>query len=277
MAAPSLQRHAPRSRSTWLPARLAAWLGLRGASTDTWTEAAPAHEAAPPARPVSAHVPRRNDVERISDALTQLRPPPEPAPRSVEQPPHRDPLTGLWNAAYLARLTQQLQDGTSDAALEFCVLSLALDDLEPIHARYGQSAADHVQEQIGLRLRQRARAQDFAFSLGTDSFLLLLPCPAGEGRALARTIAERIVIDLQRPISYLTLSSLRVGCTAGASLWVPGDALADAIGLAHEALQAAQRAGRGQFRQLAPAPGAATPAAARPTPEHGSVRATATD
>ncbi|MEO6033172.1 MAG: GGDEF domain-containing protein [Burkholderiaceae bacterium] len=211
-----------------------------------------------------------------------MRPPPEPAPHASEPTTHRDPFTGLWNSAYLDVLSQQLQGSPRDSALEFCVLSLALDDLEPIHERYGQSAADHVQEQIGLRLRQRARAQDFAFRLDTDSFLLLLPCPAGEGNALARTIAQRIVLDLQRPVSYLTLSSLRVGCTVGAALWEPGSALTDAIGLAHEALQAAQRAGRGQFRQLlAPAPEVATPAIApavqAPPSEHGSVRAAATD
>ena len=271
MAAPSIQHHAQRSRPTSLTARVATWLGLRGPSSAAGSnEPGQAHDTAPPARPVSAHVPRRNDVERISDALAELRLPSVPAPRATEPAPHRDPLTGLWNAAYLARLTQQLQEGPRDTALELCVLSLAIEDLEAIGSRYGQGAADHVLEQIGLRLRQRARTQDFAFSLGANSFLLLLPCPFGEGRALARTIAERIVIDLQRPVSYLTLSSLRVSCTAGASRWVPGDALADAIRVAHEALQVARRSGRGQFRQLAPAPGVAAPAPAGHTPEHES-------
>lgn len=274
MAAPSLQHHAPRSRSTWLPARLAAWLGLRGAPADTSHEAAPAHDAAPRERPVSAHVPRRNDVERISDALAQLRPPPGPARRAPDLPAHRDPLTGLWNDAYLAVLSRQLQDEPIDAALEFCVLCLALDELEPIQARYGDNAVDQVLAQIGLRLRHRARAQDFVFRLAADSFMLLLPCPAGEGTALARTIARRLVIDLHRPVSYLTLSSLRVGCAVGAALWAPGGAtLTESMHHAREALQAAQRAGRGQFRQFAAAPAAAAELAGA----HGSMRAAATD
>jgi diguanylate cyclase (GGDEF)-like protein len=229
-------------------------LGLRGASAEAANEEASAPDTQPPTRPSSAHVPRRNDVERISDALDRLRPPPEPVRRSVETPPHRDPLTGLWDDAYLAVLSQQLQDGPVDTALEFCVLSLALDDLEPIQARYGRGAADHVQEQIGLRLRQRARRQDYAFRLAPDSFMLWLPCPAGEGAVLARTIAQRIVIDLQRPVPYLTLSNLRVRCAVGAALWLPGGMLAESMRQAHEALKAARRAGRGQFRQFAPEP-----------------------
>jgi len=103
-------------------------------------------------------------------------------------------------------------------------------------------------------LRHNARAQDFVFRLGGDEFMLVLPCPVGEGSALARSVAKRVLTDLQRPVSYLTLSGLRVGCSVGGTIWQPeAGPLAEAMQRANEALHAAKRAGRGQFRHALPA------------------------
>ena len=201
---------------------------------------------------------RRNDVQRISAAVARMRSTlkdRELAVKSLEERAHHDPLTGLLNRAYLATLTERLEQREGEAtAMEFCVLCLDLDDFKPINDRHGHAAGDQVLAQIGGRLRHCARQQDFVFRLGGDEFLLLLPCPPGEGGALARSVATRVLTDLQRPVSYLTLSGLRVGCSVGGAIWQPGaEPLAEAMQRADEALHAAKRAGRGQFRRALPA------------------------
>ncbi len=200
---------------------------------------------------------RRNDVQRITAAVARLQSTlKEPAVATLEERTHRDPLTGLLNRAYLATLTERLDKREPDApAMEFCVLCLDLDDFNPINDRHGHAAGDQVLAQIGARLRHNAREQDFVFRLGSDEFMLVLPCPVGEGSALARSVATRVLTDLQRPVSYLTLSGLRIGCSVGGTIWQPeAGPLAEAMQRADEALCAAKRAGRGQFRQALPAP-----------------------
>lgn len=238
------------------------------------TETAPAPLSVPPyshaARPSAGQGQRRNDVQRISAAVAKLQHTLKDRDRAVqtlEQRAHLDPLTGLHNRAYLALLTQRLEqpEPTEQTRpdMDFCVLCLDLDDFKPINDRHGHAAGDQVLAQIGARLRHCAREQDFVFRLGGDEFMLLLPCPRGEGTQLARGIASRALSDLQRPVSYLTLSGLRVGCSIGAAIWQPGaEPLADAMARADDALYAAKRAGRGQFRQALPArPSAAEPGA----------------
>jgi len=90
------------------------------------------------------------------------------------------------------------------------------------------------------------------FRLGGDEFLILMNCPRGEGAALCRTMATRILADIQRPMTYRTLSNLRVGCSIGGAVWTPdGAPLADVICHADEALYAAKHGGRGVFRHFA--------------------------
>jgi len=206
------------------------------------------------------HAKRRNDVQRITAAVARLQTTlkdRERAVKTLEERAHHDPLTGLLNRAYLATLSERLEGRQTHAgdapAMEFCVLCLDLDDFKPINDRHGHAAGDQVLAQVGARLRHNAREQDFVFRLGGDEFLLLLCCPVGEGNALARSVATRVLTDLRRPISYLTLSGLRVGCSVGGAMWQPGgEPLADAMKRADEALYAAKRAGRGQFRQALP-------------------------
>lgn len=198
---------------------------------------------------------RRNDVQQIAAAVAQLQDTlkdREQAVQSLEQRALRDPLTGLWNRGFLAEMAERLADEVAQARLEVCVLCLDLDAFKPINDRHGHAAGDQVLVQVAKRLRKLAREQDFVFRLGGDEFLVLITGLPGEGSALSRTLAERIVRDMRRPMSYLTLNNLRVGCSIGAAVWpTHGPTLAEAMRHADEALYAAKHAGRGQFRQYA--------------------------
>ncbi|WP_073468472.1 GGDEF domain-containing protein [Rhizobacter sp. OV335] len=229
------------------------WIPLLVAPVEEPAQALRRGDGAP--RPPGVQPRRRNNVQqiaatvvRLQDTLTDR----DPTVPTLEQRALRDPLTGLWNSSFLAEMTERLADDVAAARIEVCLLCLALDGFQPIHARHGHEAGDQVLVQVARRLRKLGRAQDFAFHLGGDEFLVLITCPPGEGAALSRTLAERIVNDMRRPMNYLTLNNLRVGCSIGAAVWpTHGLAFAEVMHHADEALCAARNAGRGQFRQYA--------------------------
>ncbi len=265
---PPLRRF-PRTWPLRLGVRVVAWFAGWRARAMAVSQGGPEHPpraADPVPRPPGAGAQRRNDVQHISAAVARLQAPlkfRQDAERDLEPDEERDSLTGLHNRAFLATLSQRLEQEPPSAAMEFCVLRLDLEDLDPIRDRHGPGAGDQALVQVATRLRHCVRPQDFLFRLEGDGFMLLLPCPVGEGFSLARRIGTRVVKDLQRPVSYLTLSNLRVGCSVGAALWVQDSAtLTDAIRNADDALGAAKRAGRGQIRHYAAVTHAAAAAAA---------------
>jgi diguanylate cyclase (GGDEF)-like protein len=196
---------------------------------------------------------RRNDEIVAGVARVQGMPKDrKPAELSIAQCALQDPLTGLWNRGALAETAERLADDIAATRIEVCLMCLALDGLAPINDRYGHEAGDQVLVQVARRLRKLGREEDVVFRLGGDEFLVLIACPPGEGAGLSRTLAERIVNEMRRPMSYLTLSNLRIGCSIGAAVWpTHGLAFDEAMRHADEALDAAKHAGRGQFRQYA--------------------------
>jgi len=208
-------------------------------------------DLAPPTDGV--RVRRRNEVQQIAAAVTRLQDTlkdRDDTVQSLELKALRDPLTGLGNRNFLAEVAERLAGDVQAGRLEACLLCLDLDGFKPINDRHGHEAGDQVLSQVARRLRKLVREQDFAIRLGGDEFLLLLTCLPGEGAALTRTLAGRVVDEMRRPMSYRTLSNLRVGCSVGAAVWpTHGSTLAEAMRHADEALYAAKSAGRGQFRQ----------------------------
>lgn len=196
---------------------------------------------------------RRTDVQQ--SATTVARPQPslpsqDEAVLAPEKKAPHDPLTGVHNRNDLAAVTEQLTRALGSRSVEFCVLCLDLDGFKPINDRYGREAGDQVLVQVAKRLRQIAREDDLVFRLGSDEFMLLLNCQVGEGLALSRKVAARVLADMRRPLSYRTLSNLHIGCSVGGALWAgTGHSLAEAMRQADEALCAAKHSGRGKFRQ----------------------------
>lgn len=201
---------------------------------------------------------RRNDVQKIAATVRRLqaaldeRIPGDLPNDDFGKGGLHDALTGLRNRAYLARLARALAHDTAGTPLELCVLCVDLDDFKPVNERFGASVGDETLRQVGARLSRTARAEDIVFRLGGDEFLVLAPCPVGEGASVARLIATRLLIDLRRPLERVPRAGKRIGACIGAALWRQGRGpLTEAIGHAGEALYAAKRAGRGQFRHYA--------------------------
>jgi diguanylate cyclase (GGDEF)-like protein len=144
-----------------------------------------------------------------------------------------------------------------------CVLRVGLSGLDTFRERYGHQAGNHLLSQTVRRLRVLAQGEDRAvMRIGASEFLLMLPSPQADGSAFARQAGARVVAEVQRPMTYRTLSSLHIGCHVGAALWMSPDLpLSEALAQSQEMLALAQASGRGQARLYAVE---ATPAPVQP-------------
>jgi len=230
----------------WLMRSLALRLGHDAPATSPASEIAPGNKRLLPRRAVSPV------VRAIAPGLNELIRRPS-ADDAVPLKVHHDELTGLWTGNYLDLLSNLLSQAPMEADAALCLLCVEVSGLDQVTERYGAQAGQQLLVQVARRLRQTARSQDLVFRLSGDGlrFLLLLSCPTAEGQALARNASARVLADLQRPLSYRTLSNLRVSANVGASLFpAHGATLTEALLHADEALHAAKRVGSGQFRQF---------------------------
>jgi len=199
-----------------------------------------ASPAAPPAAPLPAQ--RRSDVTWPHVTSSPKAPPLLKA--------HRDLVTGLSTPEHLLATAEAWQQALQAAGQSVCVLRLSLHGIGEVSQRYGHAASDPLRLQVAKRLRQLVRAEDKVAQLGDDEFALFVSCAAEAANALSRSLATRVVQEVQRPLAYRTLSNLHLGCNVGAALWpLHADQLDDALQHAGAALALARSSGPGQSRQ----------------------------
>ncbi len=156
-----------------------------------------------------------------------------------------DPLTGLSNRALiaerLAELTRQpLREGRHSA-----VLLIDLDHFKPINDAYGHEAGDAVLKAVATALRAVIRSGDTAGRLGGDEFAVVLP--ALPHRAVAETIAQRLVDALRTPVIF---GDLVLGVEASIGVAFRDETTPDSeqlIAHADAAMYAVKRSGRGSY------------------------------
>jgi len=86
-----------------------------------------------------------------------------------------DPLTGLSNRRVAeARLASEAARSQRHGSA-LTVISFDLDKFKQINDTYGHLAGDQVLKEFAVRLSSAIRLSDFAFRMGGDEFLALLP------------------------------------------------------------------------------------------------------
>ncbi|KRB73186.1 hypothetical protein ASE01_20715 [Nocardioides sp. Root190] len=116
---------------------------------------------------------------------------------SITQMAFHDALTGLCNRRlYLDRLrdalTRTSTDGTTCA-----VLFLDLDGFKAVNDAHGHAMGDSLLQEVAIRLRAAVRQSDTVARFGGDEFAVLCE---GAGHLIARSTAQRIERELDRPI-----------------------------------------------------------------------------
>jgi len=96
----------------------------------------------------------------------------------------RDPLTGLYNRAFLSEVLRQEVALCAREGKPFGLLLVDLDDFKAINDTHGHAAGDAALVAVARQLEASVRASDVVVRLGGDEFVVLL-----------RGIADRPAVD----------------------------------------------------------------------------------
>ncbi|HEU4386099.1 MAG TPA: EAL domain-containing protein [Anaeromyxobacteraceae bacterium] len=92
--------------------------------------------------------------------------------RTLDHRAKHDPLTGLANRRYLARLLEQALEPSGEGVRSAAILAVDVDRFTQINDILGSAAGDRILTEVGHRLRSLAGPRDIAACLGGDSFAL---------------------------------------------------------------------------------------------------------
>jgi two-component system cell cycle response regulator len=153
-----------------------------------------------------------------------------------------DPLTGIANRRFiLAQLGGHIS-GARRHGRPFSIAMLDVDHFKAVNDEHGHAAGDEVLSSVTHILREHLRAEDQLGRLGGEEFLALLP---DAGEAAAAAAAEKLRAEVAAARVAHEGRELAVTVSAGWATWA-GEAAADLMRRADEALYDAKRSGRDQ-------------------------------
>ena len=161
-----------------------------------------------------------------------------------------DSLTGLPNRAlFQDRLNQSVLLAQREQQT-FALLFADLDHFKEVNDTLGHAVGDQLLIVIAHRLRDAVRDMDTVARLGGDEFVMLLP---NISRAHAFDLAERLVLQLNQPMTLEGMPDYRAQISVGLVMFPDDGESADAL-LRHadQAMYAAKRAGRNQLQAYTP-------------------------
>ncbi|WP_324779109.1 sensor domain-containing protein [Thiobacillus sedimenti] len=166
---------------------------------------------------------------------------------AIHQLAFYDPLTGLPNRRMLQdRLHTAIVDSARSGRFG-ALLMLDLDHFKTINDTGGHPLGDHLLQDVAHRLRRGLREGDAVARLGGDEFVVILEELGGqseEAAIQARTIAEKIRLDLSQPYS-LQGKECHSTVSIGISLFQAGsENIQDLLQQGDLALYKAKAAGR---------------------------------
>lgn len=165
---------------------------------------------------------------------------------ALEQRAMTDPLTGLYNRAYLAdRFLVELRRARN-YGFPMSIALFDIDRFKRINDRYGHLAGDAVLGKFGSFLRERTRSTDTVVRYGGEEFAILMATADGD---VAFEQADRIRAELQNTPFVVPGRSdpIRVTISSGVATY-PQDGLTftDLIAVADAGLYRAKENGRNQ-------------------------------
>ncbi|MFK4810166.1 EAL domain-containing protein [Devosia sp. ZW T5_3] len=149
---------------------------------------------------ITEDVARSEDLRRTK-LLTEARNRELEAAKSrIEHNALHDSLTGLPNRRYLDDILKANAGGGYAGSGSIALLHLDLDRFKQINDTLGHAAGDAMLVHASAVLRANCRASDFVARIGGDEFVVV--CPAADGDQYLGMMAERIVAQMRKPVSY---------------------------------------------------------------------------
>ena len=162
----------------------------------------------------------------------------------------RDALTGLYNRRFLDEYLQRRVAEAARSHRGFSVLVFDLDHFKSINDRYGHDGGDHVLREFAHMLQKRVRADEAAFRLGGEEFVLVLN---SDHSADIQGCGERVRSGTEKLALEFKGQSLPLLTLSGGAASYPAHAtdIACLIRAADQALYEAKRSGRNRICQAA--------------------------
>lgn len=187
----------------------------------------------------------RNQLADQVDAITKV----ENLTNEVYKLAALDQLTGLYNRrSGEQRLAEEISRAMRYSR-PLTVLLVDIDDLKLINDQMGHAAGDLMLKTFAERLQRAIRGSDLAVRLGGDEFMVILPeCRADEVRHVLSRV-EGLEFEYQGD---------KVQCrfSRGWTDYKPGEASAELLKRADDALYANKRAGKRQRESIKATPAA---------------------
>jgi two-component system, cell cycle response regulator len=155
-----------------------------------------------------------------------------------------DPLTGLYNKAYLLNVLENEVNRVKRQFHQVSFIMLDLDDFKHWNDQYGHLKGDEILQAVGATVRRNIREIDVAARFGGEEFSVILPYA---NRQQAARCAERILEDIASEAfaKRLGLSGRQVTLSAGiAECPAQASSPLDLIGKADLALYQAKESGK---------------------------------
>jgi diguanylate cyclase (GGDEF)-like protein len=155
-----------------------------------------------------------------------------------------DALTGLFNRRCFDAELPNFIERAKAIGGGLALIAMDLDKFKPVNDTMGHPAGDFVLRGVGKILLEGVRKSDLPCRVGGDEFMLLL-ADLSEDEARNRAEAIRNAIGkLEHPGNE---RGIQITSTMGGTLYRPGEAGADLVHRADEALYEAKRAGRNRL------------------------------
>jgi diguanylate cyclase (GGDEF)-like protein len=129
-------------------------------------------------------------VDTLKDQTDSL----EQRTRQLEESSRRDPLTGLFNRAYLDEFLRKSFDTANQANAAISVAFADLDRFKAVNDTYGHAVGDQILVTTANILKANVRGADVVARYGGEEFILVFP---GTDYLLVKMICERIVKAFQ--------------------------------------------------------------------------------
>jgi diguanylate cyclase (GGDEF)-like protein len=179
--------------------------------------------------------------------INTLRASPEAAPTpalELEEETRRDPLTGVYNRAYLEQFLAREFENSTRHKWPLSVAFVDLDNFKQINESFGQQAGDRVLQATARILRGNTRETDLIARHGGEEFVVVLPATDAE---TAHSICERIVMAFRNTGhvvgSHHAKVTVSIGCATHGNQ-IQFNNYTDFVKAADQALYTAKTRGR---------------------------------
>jgi len=160
--------------------------------------------------------------------------------KKLEERANTDPLTGLYNRAFLDQVLEEEKRKLARFSMPFAVVMADVNRLKKANDVYGHEAGDQLILMVSDLLNQNVRNTDLLARTGGDEFLILLGnTNDGEAREFIERLSNKVFVDSFLEVGEGEKFPVNVSFgAAGTDVWPVEDLISTADRLMYEAKEA---------------------------------------